>query len=639
MGRLFTFVLLSSALLLSASELPYAPHSSALIICGASFLAFFSALLVPRLGFAVLGLGLPIIPGFLFEGMNLFVAAWLCGCGMHRYFRERNPDGRIFHSGFEAGEMGIALLTLAAIIGAVRTLHAEYDHLLMQSIYAGGGIRGVLKYLIEHTREWSTVPFLVLGYPLALLLFAEFGRRDEESISFAKGLALGAAISSIVLLLQVTNLFPALSFSRGAFWVFSERFGGLASDPNAFGVLAVLLIPFFVYLREEGGRLMVAGSALLVLAVPWTGSRTFWVGVGIFTVAALVSRLRAKRKQLSMVLAAAVICFGLAGQPQINDALQAGASSAGFKRVLETLNWDRGGEMLSNRIMFADIALEVWREAPILGVGLGKFYERQSAAAARVGADLGTWRDNANNFYLQVLAEQGLFGLALTLFAFHLLLVALSGGYEGSKVPLPARYFCWLFFLVLLTGPHLLFDEVKFVFAGVLAVLVRCTGPVAASRLVEEGKKALWWVLAGAFCAVVFYVPSAERSVVQGAYGKEDTPEGPIIWTSPTARFAICPGAAADLPIEFRIFHPDVQTRPVHVSFSLGGEGDLERTRVDVSSTDWQTTALKLPTTGGSRLWLTIHTSRSWSPAAAGLSADSRWFGAMLKYSLPVCSS
>ena len=144
-------------------------------------------------------------------------------------------------------------------------------------------------------------------------------------------------------------------------------------------------------------------------------------------------------------------------------------------------------------------------------------------------------------------------------------------------------------------------------------------------------------MLAGAFCAVVFYIPSAERSLIEGAYGKEDTSEGPIIWTAPRARFALCPGGASELPVEFRVFHPEIESRPVHVYFALDAEGDTSKTTVAVSSTDWQQSVLKLPPGSHQKIWLNIRTSRAWSPAAAGLSADSRWFGVMLKYRLPFC--
>ncbi len=636
MGRILVGLFLVFALAVCASELPFVPDPTLLMLGLSSIAAGLTPLFSRRWGFALLGFGIVVLPGFHFEGTALFVTAWLCGSGVGRFFRAPT-DRRIFHSGFEAGEMAIAVLILASIIAGVRALHLEYDRLLMSALFEAGGWRGVLRYLVEHTREWTSIPFLVIGYPLALLLFAELGRDSESTTPFARGLACGAALSSAVLLLQVADIFPVLSFNRSAFWVMSDRFGGLASDPNSFGVLAVLLVPFFVYFREAGGHLLAVGAAFTVFAVPWTGSRTFWLGALLFALAALTAKFRRRRGALPTFLAALIIVTAAVGYPTLNDRLQERITSQGAKRVLETLHWERGGAMLANRLMYAEIAVEVWREAPVLGIGLGKFYERQAEAAKRVGFDLGEWRDNANNYYLQVLAEQGVLGLALTLFAFHLLLVAISGESESRNTPLRARYYPWLFFLILLTGPHLLFNEVKFVFAGTLALLIRRTGPVDSPRLVRETRWAFWWVLTGALCAVVFYVPVVKRQAVEGAYGLETTPEGPILWTSPKARFLLCPETANPISIEFRLFHPRIVEDPVRVTFSLDSDvgGGVREERL-VATSEWQRIELA-PVVSTEPVRLSLRTDRSWSPARDGVSADSRWFGVMLKYTLPLC--
>ena len=399
------------------------------------------------------------------------ICCWLLGFEFRRMF---------LLEGGKPGDSSAAILCLYAfaaivlcfVMEEVRAVQFQYDALLSATLYRGGGIRAIIHYLWDNARNWDTGPLLIAGYMQAAFLFSAVYERVRErggKEEFIFGLALGSLSALAVLLLQLMNLFPGLNYNRTAFWVFTGRYSGTFSDPNALGVMAAILVPLFWHFPAERRGLLYRLTAMLLFCfAPWSGSRTFWVGMFMWFCFLLYWSLKDRPRSAksgsfylrgALMLVPLVALIALFVNPTANRFLQENTASPGLHRLLQTLNPAEASAMVSSRLLFSRIAIKVWRGAPLLGVGLARFYELQEGAAKAIGVELGTWRDNANNFYLQILAEGGLVGLSLMLFAFFLFWRGLSGGKRQS---LGLMRFCLLSAaILLLTGPHLYFDEFK----------------------------------------------------------------------------------------------------------------------------------------------------------------------------------
>ncbi len=124
----------------------------------------------------------------------------------------------------------------------------------------------------------------------------------------------------------------------------------------------------------------------------------------------------------------------------------------------------------------------MFRSAPVWGIGIGRFFGRSGPlAGARLATLLGGGhdRENAHNNFLQVLAEQGLVGLA----AFVLVLGAVAWGGIRDELATPDFRRFWLLIalfgclLTWLTGHPMLVPEFAFVFWIYLALLSSFTAP------------------------------------------------------------------------------------------------------------------------------------------------------------------
>ena len=206
-----------------------------------------------------------------------------------------------------------------------------------------------------------------------------------------------------VLLIIATSLICLLSLAL----LGSGRLGSLVlRNPNSFGNFLALVIPFsvslFVFGRfERGKKLLIACSVILMLiSLVLTFSRSAWFGVIVSIFCLCVLKPRAPLFLLIFGIISGVFLFAPVK-----------------KRVFKDIS-DPGAQY---RIIKAKIALDKFKENPLLGSGLGSFhYEAQFS-------ELWAYRAHSTleNNYLVLLAEGGL----IELFAFLYLIIML-----GKKV-------------------------------------------------------------------------------------------------------------------------------------------------------------------------------------------------------------
>jgi O-Antigen ligase len=148
-----------------------------------------------------------------------------------------------------------------------------------------------------------------------------------------------------------------------------------------------------------------------------------------------------------------------------------------------TRNMSVGPAATTRRIM-AQVSLNMWRAAPIFGIGIGRFYEESSqfgGDALRRELGFVTINENAHNYFLQVLSTEGLVGFTALLLVLGVAIVPAIRG-EGTT---PASLRRWLlagvgaYLLTCLTGHPPLVPEAAFAFWLVFGVLAGLSVPPA----------------------------------------------------------------------------------------------------------------------------------------------------------------
>ncbi|MFN8389510.1 MAG: O-antigen ligase family protein [Bdellovibrionota bacterium] len=607
-----------------------------------------TAMFLPELSLVLLGVSLCVIPFFGNSGLSMFVTGWLLGFEIRQLFTRGPIDSRETRARALIALLGMLVLVLLALLEEYRSLQISYDPMLTSTLYQAGRLKGVLRYFLQQPRVWNDSPLVVAGYVLSTLLLAAVAAKSREergAETLLYGLAVGTLISVLVMLAQLAGIHPSISFNRSAFWVMTGRFGASFSDPNALGIMAALLVPL---LWHAPARAMPSffriSSISLALSALWSGSRTFWLGMALWLLwIALCSRGReASRRRRFARLAFGAVCVMTAviALPQTNDWLAAQGLPPSAQRVVQSLNLRDGSSMFASRTLFSRLAIQVWREAPLFGVGLGRFFEMQDDAAKQLGIELGGWRDNANNFYLQELSEGGLLGIALTLLAFYLFAKSLQvhPSEETSRTRV-VRFLLFSLAMLLLTGPHLNFDEVRY-----LAVCLLGLGLSSAPISQAVVKRSVFSVYAAALVCplllTVFSVRPGGPAVTRGLYQFEAGSDGSFAWTGREARVQLCPTSAHQLGITLQALNPDLKANPLHVRLLLQDEQEHSEAReLTLSAPGWTTVSFQdfHPPEGGERLTLSLVSSRVWSPGEGNAEGDHRWFGVMVRRPDSLC--
>jgi hypothetical protein len=612
----------------------------------AAVVLFPLSLFFPRAALFCLAGAVVILPFFGNSGLSLCTASWLLGRQVRRFFFGSEPP--IWRGTRNLMLLGLLVLVVGELFKEIRALQFEYDPLLASTFLRHAGIRGSLHFLLDHARLWNAGPLMLSTAILAVFFFAAVcdpnEKEDGETAEiFVLGLAAGTLFSIVVLVLQLLDLHPALSFNRSAFWMLTGRYGATFSDPNAFGVAAALLVPLFLHFpaRRFRGSLRAVGSTLF-LAAMWSGSRTFWLGMGIWLIWRAGSGLRlCSRRSIVASFVLASILSVLLLYPRTNEFLQQQSFSPGISRMVRTLNWQNGGEMFRSRVLFSRIALEVWREQPLAGAGMLRFYQEQDQAAKTLGIELGSWRDNANNYYLQALCEGGLIGLLCVAAGFGLLWAGLKQDARTGRGVVPLiRFLSLSLFVLLLTGPHVNFDEIRFLFAGLLGIAALSAQEPSRKAMRIARYAAASVVVATAAVSLILLAKNVRLNPATGVYAREQAAEGTVVWTGEDARLMLCPARWEDPVFSFQALNPDIESHPLELDvIAEDRRGHVYLFRQDIRQRGWQT----MPVSGGAGfdaqdgILLKIKTGRVWRPRESTGAPDDRWLGVMLKWPSNLC--
>ena len=396
---------------------------------------------------------------------------------------------------------------------------------------------------------------------------------------------------------------------------------------------------------------MVAAASILFAVAPWSGSRSFWLGIVTWLGWWWVTAKRRRRRFDILLGVLGLVMLPLLGYPPWNNLLQKYLSVPGLNRVLKTLNWDQAAEMFQSRALFTHLAVAVGQMNPITGVGLTRFYEEQNEAARSLGLDLHGWRDNANNFYLQVCAELGVLGFAITSFSLYLFWHALRGEIRGDNWRAAASdsrrrelYVrlarCSLLTLLILwvTGPHTAFPEVRYLAAAFIGI-------AGAGVVFGPEKKVLpitWGcffvlVLVSSFL-VLFSSFTRKTQTLAGVYAVENGEDGPYFWTGKRGVFSFCGLPSPSPRLELRALNPNLRKKPLEVVIAAEGSPDNRaETSIILIDDTWTTISPPPLPAPVYRVAVSIAPDRTWSPSEGVPDGDPRWLGVMVKQPDGLC--
>lgn len=270
-------------------------------------------------------------------------------------------------------------------------------------------------FLVAASWFWTIAPDLavvriatVVQLLALVLLMWEFSADEGQARRFVVAFVLGAVVA-IGLALQdfLTAADSAANFAR-----FSA---GDSANPNDLGVTTALSLPLAWYLALTTATLR-RRLALLVylpvglLGVVLTASRSGLVVAGLVLGACALSSIN--------VLGLQRVVVGLLLVPVLGGAIMVAAPEKAVGRLATISDEVDGQGTLSERETLWPAGIDVWRESPVLGVGIG---------GSRFGIEARTSRlAGAHNSFISVAAELGTVGLGIVVVTLGLILLRIN---------------------------------------------------------------------------------------------------------------------------------------------------------------------------------------------------------------------
>ena len=263
---------------------------------------------------------------------------------------------------------------------------------------------------------WDTITsaarsaLLLLFAGLSYDLLTQAIWRERVSDALAGTAVLVAALG----LIQYANLCP---FLFPVFEGYAQRVYSVFGNQDLYGGYLALGAPLLIHRFLTGSRtrwIVSAGLAVLVPGLLVSGCRSAWLAAAVGVV--VVLPFRGVNRRRVGVLAAVVIVLSVVTIRV--------APAPTTRRITGSLRDDDEGVWA--RLWFWDGAVRMWRDAPVLGVGLGNYaYWSPRYLGEALQTTNGTRRlsceiraDHPHSEPLQALAESGALGLLCWLWLF-----------------------------------------------------------------------------------------------------------------------------------------------------------------------------------------------------------------------------
>jgi len=275
------------------------------------------------------------------------------------------------------------------------------------AVYA---LSGFLSYVnvqdvAEYTKDLERYFRFLLAIPI--YLFLKSCRIDVIRYLYAGALLSGPFLLSVALYAYFEN--PNMP-SKGQYH--HIIFGSLAML-NVGVMLAILLTARLSNII----RLVVFVSMLCAFtAVILSQSRGVWLVTPVYLVIVLYMTWRHSKKNTVIALVAIGIIASVVALSPVGDIVKKRITVAADE-ITSFYNEDRYDSSVGARLAMWKIAVDVWKENPLLGTGPGDFDDEVIALQNKgeyVGMEI---HASTHNIYVQALVNTGLFGIVVLLFS------------------------------------------------------------------------------------------------------------------------------------------------------------------------------------------------------------------------------
>lgn len=504
------------------------------------------------------------------------------------------------------------------------------------------------------------VAYFALGHNAGILFIDALCRwyanaRDRFRSEVLAPLAIAAAIAGVVAVYQG---FVDLTFLNRGFWVYMIRASGTLADPNKLGAVTAFWTIGAVVLARRLSRpwSMVVPWAALILGVAtvWlSGSRTGLAAVATSLVIALLEAIRYWRanrsttpidsRRVAMLAAAALVVAAamvLVLQRASTHTIVARGTLGYLPLIGDRAILDSANELLWERFGYGPAAIQMIKEHPIDGIGVGTFHALVIDYGKITGYALTS--DNAQSWFRHNFAELGLLGSIPMLWWCGVLAVTMfsrkSGGDRLSMGML--RGVLAGFFVASIFGMPAQSIAITLTFWAFVFWFLTEAAPV-------EARPSWKWSRLGLMAATMLIALHAGATIVDAngdlrprnrstrfgwfyKYGMTEVEADP--GGNPIGRRWTMKDSLAMIPVKGKVLkfaawidHPDSDQNPVHTQIWADSvliyEGDLKRSPL----------FLDIPATPGkTHLLLETSIDRLWRPSDAG-SRDRRELGLSIR--------
>lgn len=256
-----------------------------------------------------------------------------------------------------------------------------------------------------------------LGKLSAFLLFIPLylgSVRLKRDLS--RPLLLGSMVASLVMAATAFYTFEILDYPRAKGAYHPIIFGDLSMLCALFGVSAMVtgvvggrwryLLPVCIVAALYAS--ILSGTRGALVALPLTGILFLWL-----------YRRRLKRKKAIVIFVAVSVLF-LASPFLFPDTIGAQVKRT-YNSCVEFVEGQNRNSSLGQRFLMWNIAIDMWKESPILGSGLGDFRHDALEQMALGKTALSTDHGHAHNIIFEYLGATGLLGTLAMIIALFVL--------------------------------------------------------------------------------------------------------------------------------------------------------------------------------------------------------------------------
>jgi|GEM_PF-3312827 len=570
---------------------------------------------------------------FLYE---IFLYGTLISGGLHLFLRKTSPAPPY--------KPLVILLGLAALFSLPLDLKEVYLHFWAASSSDIGFqfIRGYENAPLFPLRALANFLSGLFLFILTASLFREAeGVYVEKVMQAAVALSAGICLVGLAILYGFLPSYPRTYLSLSLIGIHEGALSALAFNRQYLAQFLLLLFPLTLFLlyryRYSRLRFLYGASVFLFLfCLTATMQRSAFMVLGLEGLGALLSLMnlhRVKGKRLLLLFSipfiAAALMLLLDGlfleQRFLNRFLLWGFSDPDQRRLnLWTTAW------------------HMFTASPFLGVGLGRYaglFPYFFSSPNLSWKTFGTVRGEPHSFYFQVLSEQGCLGL----FFFALLIGTVFYGAvrtikresstdrKAGLLALLNVLAAWLLLGFFHNPAYIRSLGVLFwIFLGWTAAFSEPASPAGLGKKYGgKGFIAALGLLTAALAFQIFLISTREPSpeFQAGVYAQESHPDGSLFrWTGRRAAF-YRPLRGETIVLTLSAPLPEIAYRPQRITLIIGDRRYLR----ELKDEKWHRFEFASAQREKDKVLIRLKVSRVFNPRQAGLGADSRDLGVMIR--------